>query len=62
MNTAKTLGSLWMCDVYFAYKQIYGWLGESAQLAADIALGYPAAEITKPKRHDLNEHTIFMED
>lgn len=60
--TEQGLGSLWMCDVYFAYEQICGWLGESAQLAAGIALGYPADDTAIPRRHDVNEHTIFMED
>lgn len=60
--TELGLGSLWMCDVYFAYNQLCDWLGETAQLAAGIALGYPDGDCTKPKRNDLAKHTVYMED
>ena len=46
--TALGLGSLWICDVYFAYDALCGWLGSQGTLAAAIALGY-AAE-TPPSR------------
>lgn len=61
-STELGLGSLWMCDVYFAYNQLCDWLGETAQLAAGIALGYPDGDCTKPKRDDLAMHTVYMED
>jgi nitroreductase len=35
------LGTLWMCDVWAAYEQLAGWLGESGQLVAGVAMGYP---------------------
>lgn len=60
--TEQGLGSLWMCDVYFAYEQLCGWLGETAQLTAGIALGYPEGDCPKPKRHDLIKHTVYMEE
>ena len=53
------LGSLWICDVFFAYDQICGWLGESSQLAAAVALGHSADNCKKAVRHDLNEHVIY---
>lgn len=34
------IGSLWICDVFFAYKEICHWLGEKYQLVAAVALGY----------------------
>ena len=46
--TALGLGSLWICDVYFAYDALCGWLGSQGTLAAAMALGY-AAE-TPPSR------------
>lgn len=34
------LGSLWMCDVFYAYNELQSWLGEEGQMIAAIALGY----------------------
>jgi nitroreductase len=46
------LGTLWMCDVWLAYQQLSAWLGESGQLVAAVALGYPdeypAARLRRP--------------
>lgn len=46
------LGTLWMCDVWSAYQQLSAWLGESGQLVAAVALGYPdeypAARLRRP--------------
>ena len=46
--TALGLGSLWICDVYFAYDALCGWLGSQGTLAAAMALGY-AAETPPPR-------------
>jgi F420 biosynthesis protein FbiB-like protein len=35
------LGSLWICDVFFAYEELMNWLGETCQLVAAVSLGYP---------------------
>jgi nitroreductase len=46
------LGSLWMCDVFYAYEELCSWLGETGQLVAAVSLGYtdeaPAARPRKP--------------
>jgi len=34
------IGSLWICDIFFAYQEICHWLDEKCQLVAAIALGY----------------------
>lgn len=34
------LGSLWICDTYFAYEELRGWLKDEGQLSAALALGY----------------------
>lgn len=39
--TDKGIGSLWICDIYFAYPELSAWLGEEGQLVAAVALGYP---------------------
>lgn len=46
------LGSLWICDVFYAYDELCQWLGEEGQMVAAVSLGYadesPAARSRKP--------------
>jgi F420 biosynthesis protein FbiB-like protein len=35
------LGSLWICDVFYAYSDLCRWLGEEVQMIAAVSLGYP---------------------
>ncbi len=39
--TEKGIGSLWICDIYFAYAELCDWLDSDGQLIAAIAFGYP---------------------
>lgn len=39
--TEKGIGTLWICDIYFAYEELSKWLNTEGQLIAAIALGYP---------------------
>ena len=39
--TEKGIGSLWICDIYFAYPELCEWLNSDGQLIAAIAVGYP---------------------
>lgn len=34
------LGSLWICDIYFAYEELSAWLNTEGTLFAAVALGY----------------------
>jgi len=34
------LGSLWICDTYFAYKELKDWLNVEGELFAAMAVGY----------------------
>lgn len=34
------IGSLWICDVFYAYDQLCEWLGQRGQMIAAVALGY----------------------
>lgn len=34
------LGSLWICDTYFAYRELCEWLGSGGELLAAMAVGY----------------------
>ncbi len=45
---ALGLGSLWICDIYFAYDALTEWLGRPGSLAAAMALGH-AAENPPPR-------------
>ncbi len=46
------LGTLWICDVFYAYDELCAWMGETCQLVAAVSLGYPddspAARPRKP--------------
>lgn len=35
-------GSLWNCDIYFAYEEIAQWLNTSEQIVAAVSFGIPA--------------------
>lgn len=39
--TEKGIGSLWICDIYFAYAELCKWLDSDGQLIAAVAFGYP---------------------
>lgn len=39
--TEKGIGSLWICDIYFAYPELCTWLNCDGQLIAALAFGYP---------------------
>lgn len=39
--TEKGIGSLWICDIYFAYSELCEWLDSDGQLITAIAFGYP---------------------
>jgi nitroreductase len=46
------IGSLWICDVFYAYEDLCNWLGEKGQMVAAVSFGYadesPAARMRKP--------------
>lgn len=45
------IGSLWICDVFFAYGELCEWLNERHQLVAAVALGYPdEAPAARPRK------------
>jgi len=35
------IGSLWICDVFYAYDELCAWLGEQCEMIAAVSLGYP---------------------
>jgi nitroreductase len=34
------IGSLWICDIFYAYEKLQAWLGEQGEMIAAVALGY----------------------
>lgn len=38
--TGLGLGSLWICDTYFAYEELNDWLKQEGELLAALAVGY----------------------
>lgn len=46
------LGSLWICDIYFAYRELCAWLNCGGELAAAFTLGYAAeAPMPRPRKN-----------
>ncbi|MCU0522219.1 MAG: nitroreductase family protein [Anaerolineae bacterium] len=39
--TDRGLGTLWICDVFYAIEELCGWLGEDHVMVAAVALGHP---------------------
>lgn len=39
--TDRGIGSLWICDIYFAYSELCEWLHSDGQLVAAVAFGFP---------------------
>jgi nitroreductase len=35
------VGSLWICDVFYAYQELCDWLGQTQQMIAAVSFGYP---------------------
>ncbi len=35
------VGSLWICDTFYAHDEVCAWLGQRGLLVAAVALGYP---------------------
>lgn len=49
------LGSLWICDVFYAYEELAAWLGEKGQMIAAVSFGYPNETPEARQRKPLSE-------
>ena len=61
--TEKGIGSLWICDIYFAYSELCKWLDSDGQLIAAIAFGYPnefPKERPRKKIKDMIYINVFL--
>lgn len=54
---ALGLGSLWICDTYFAYPDLMKWLNTEGELYAALAIGY-ADEAPKARPRRSMEETV----
>ena len=58
--TALGLGTLWICDVFFAEEQISELLGRGDEMVAAVAVGYPAQSPAARPRKDWRELTSWV--
>lgn len=54
------LGTLWICDVFYAYEELCTWLGETHQMVAAVALGYADEQPRARPRKAVNEVTTWL--
>ena len=53
--TEQGLGSLWICDIYFAYEELTNWLNVDGQLLAALAVGYADEAPQSRPRKDISD-------
>lgn len=53
--TDMGIGSLWICDVFYAYEGLAAWLGEDCQMVAAVSFGYPDESPEARPRKPLSE-------
>lgn len=53
--TEKGIGSLWVCDIFFAYKELCDWLNEDGELICAVALGYPDEDPKERPRKKIDD-------
>lgn len=53
--TELGLGSLWICDTYFAYRELSNWLGGDGELFAAMTIGYADETLPAKPRKDIND-------
>lgn len=56
----RGIGTLWICDVFYAYEELCTWLGETHQLIAAVALGYPDEQPGARPRKSVDEVTTWL--
>lgn len=60
--TEKGLGSLWICDIFFAYQELCAWLGDQGELIAAVAIGHPNETPNARPRKPLTDVVIWRSD
>lgn len=54
------VGSLWTCNIFFAYHELKAWLGCEGELACALALGYTDREAKPLPRKPLSEVVSYI--
>jgi nitroreductase len=54
------VGSLWICDVFYAYKELCEWLGTDRQMIAAVSFGYPDEQPDARPRKPVEKVTEWM--
>lgn len=55
------IGSLWICDIYFAYREICIWLETDNQVIAAVSFGYPDERPGNRPRMSIDECTQWKQ-
>lgn len=55
--TALDIGSLWICDIFYAYDELAEWLGTTNQMVAAVSFGYALESPERRPRKQLSEVT-----
>jgi len=58
---ALGLGTLWICDVFFAYDALTNWLGAEGEMIAAVSLGYPDQSPEPRPRKSVAEVTTYLD-
>lgn len=53
------LGSLWICDIFFAYRELKEWMNAEGELAAALSIGYGDETPAPRPRRPLKEVTTW---
>jgi len=56
------LGTLWICDVFYAYDELREWLGRKDQMIAAVAIGYADEAPPARPRRPWQEVTSWVEE
>lgn len=54
------LGTLWICDVFYAYDELCEWLEQSGQMIAAVSLGYADESPNARSRKPVEEVTTWL--
>ncbi len=59
--TELGLGSLWICDTYFAQRELQNWLNEEGDLFAAMTIGFPDEQPMPRPRRAISETVEWRE-
>lgn len=60
--TGLGYGSLWNCDIFFAYEELAGWLRTTDQIAAAVSFGLPAESPNARPRYKIEDRLNWKND